>query len=101
MRERFTIYDGSRRGFDIYPALNPGCQDLYDHFLEEIQRKYKDAVHPLTSETHQSSSMILIISSAALASSTSPISVAPAEFTFKVTGDAFAGCVRVAVKQVC
>jgi len=42
---------GVDEGFDIYPALNSGCQDIYDHFLEEILQKYKDAVHPITGET--------------------------------------------------
>ena len=38
-------------GFDIYPALNSGCQDIYDHFLEEILQQYKDTIHPITGET--------------------------------------------------
>jgi hypothetical protein len=42
---------GVDEGFDIYPALSSGCQDLYNHFLEEILQKYKDAVHPVTGET--------------------------------------------------
>lgn len=39
---------GVDEGFDIYPALNSSCQGLYDHFLEEVLQKYKDAVHPVT-----------------------------------------------------
>jgi hypothetical protein len=42
---------GVDEGFDIYPALNPSWQDIYDDFLEEILQKYKDAVHPITGET--------------------------------------------------
>jgi hypothetical protein len=41
---------GVDEGFDIYPALSSGYQDLYNHFLEEILQKYKDAVHPVTGE---------------------------------------------------
>jgi hypothetical protein len=41
---------GVNEGFDIYLALNSSCQDLYDHFLEEILQKYKDAIHPVTQE---------------------------------------------------
>jgi hypothetical protein len=42
---------GVDEGFDIYPALNSNCQGLYDHFLEEILKKHKDAVHPITGIT--------------------------------------------------
>lgn len=42
---------GVDEGFDVYPALNSGFQDIYDLFLQEILRKYKDTVHPITGET--------------------------------------------------
>jgi hypothetical protein len=41
---------GVEEGFGIYPAVNSGCQDLYD-FLEEILQKCKDAVHSVTGKT--------------------------------------------------
>jgi hypothetical protein len=41
---------GVDEGFDIYPILDPDCQDLYDRFLDEIQQKYIDEVHPVTGE---------------------------------------------------
>jgi len=34
---------GVDEGFDIYPALSSGCQNLYNYFLEEILQMYKDA----------------------------------------------------------
>jgi hypothetical protein len=39
--EIYTV--GVDEGFGIYPALSSGCQDLYNHFLEEILQRYKDA----------------------------------------------------------
>ena|SRR2546423_11150217 len=48
---RRDLHNGSRRGVRHLPALSSGCQDLYNHFLEEILQKYKDALHPVTGET--------------------------------------------------
>jgi hypothetical protein len=32
-------------------SIQPSCQGLYDHFLEEVLQKYTDAVHPVTGKT--------------------------------------------------
>ncbi|KAL7912151.1 hypothetical protein GGI35DRAFT_307899 [Trichoderma velutinum] len=37
-------------GFDVYPPLSREHQGLYETFLEEVIQKYKQAVHPNTSE---------------------------------------------------